>query len=217
MAMLPRRFYARDAATVARGLLGKVLVRDVQGVRRRARITETEAYVGSHDLASHSRHGMTARNRTMFGPPGHAYVYFVYGIHHCLNAVTGSEGDGQAVLLRAAEPLDGWTARLAGPGLLARAFAVTRADDGLDLTRGPLRILDGPAPAHVDVTARVGVAYAGDWAHRPLRFVAATPTRPGKPGKAIRGGSGGSGASRGSRVSQVQPAGRDQKVRAFRP
>lgn len=179
--VLPRRFYARDAATVARDLIGKVLVRDVGGVRRRARITETEAYVGSHDLASHSRHGMTARNRSMFGPPGHAYVYFVYGVHHCLNAVTGAEGRGEAVLLRAAEPLDGWTARLGGPGLLARAFGVTRADDGLDLTTGPLRVLDGSPPAAIEAGARIGVGYAGEWAHRPLRFVATSaPTdRPG--------------------------------------
>jgi DNA-3-methyladenine glycosylase len=189
--VLPRRFYARDAATVARDLLGKVLVRDVDGVRRRAAITETEAYVGSHDLASHSRHGVTARNRAMFGPAGHAYVYFVYGVHHCLNAVTGKEGDGEAVLLRAAQPLDGWDARMSGPGLLARAFGVTRADDGADLTRGPLRILDGPAPPRVVESARIGVGYAGDWAHRPLRFVAHAPPRaqprnPRKPGTVTR-------------------------------
>ena len=172
MAVLPRRFYARDAATVARDLLGKVLVHDADGVRRRARITETEAYVGSHDLASHSRHGRTARNATMFGPPGHAYVYLVYGLHHCLNAVTGRVGDGEAVLLRAADPLDGWDARLSGPALLAKAFGVTRADDGADLVNGPLSIRDGPAPARVERTARIGVGYAKDWAHRPLRFLA---------------------------------------------
>lgn len=172
MAVLPRAFYARDAATVARDLLGKVLVRDVHGVRRRARIVETEAYVGSHDLASHSRHGRTARNAAMFGPPGHAYVYFVYGMHHCLNAVTGEEGVGEAVLLRAAQPLDGWTTRLTGPALLAKAFGVTRADDGADLVRGPLRILDGPAPDAVQATPRVGVAYASGWAQAPLRFLA---------------------------------------------
>jgi DNA-3-methyladenine glycosylase len=200
VAVLPRRFYARDAATVARDLLGKVLVRDLGGVRRRARITEAEAYVGSHDLASHSRHGMTARNRTMFGPPGHAYVYFVYGVHHCLNAVTGAEGDGEAVLLRAAQPLDGWDARMSGPGLLGRAFGVTRADDGLDLTKGPLRILDGPPPAAIDVTARIGVAYAGDWAHRPLRFLttrADEPRNPRNPRKRVSGRSVDSVARRG--------------------
>lgn len=175
MPPLPRRFYARDAATVARDLLGKVLERDVGGIRRRARITETEAYVGTHDLASHSRHGRTARNASMFGRAGHAYVYFVYGMHHCLNVVTGEEGAGEAVLLRAAEPLDGWAARLHGPALLAQAFAVARADDGADLVGAPagsLRVLDGPGPEAVAVTKRVGVAYAGDWAHAPLRFLA---------------------------------------------
>lgn len=211
MPVLPRRFYARDAATVARDLLGKVLVRELGGQRRRARITETEAYVGSHDLASHSRHGPTARNRTMFGPPGHAYVYFVYGIHHCLNAVTGQEGVGEAVLLRAAEPLAGWDARLTGPGLLARAFGVTRADDGLDLTAGPLRILDGPPlpEPEVEVTARIGVAYAGDWAHRPLRFVARPAAGPNRRQA--------SSASRGSPAPAKCPdrgRSRDRKVRA---
>lgn len=172
MAALPRRFYARDAATVARGLLGKVLVHDADGIRRRARITETEAYVGSHDLASHSRHGRTARNATMFGPPGHAYVYFVYGLHNCVNVVTGDEGVGEAVLLRAAEPLDGWDARLTGPALLCKAFGITRELDGADLLKGPLTVHDGPAPRKVERTARIGVGYAKDWAHRPLRFLA---------------------------------------------
>ncbi len=184
MAPLPRRFYARGAATVARELLGKVLVRDGEGgVRRRARITETEAYVGSHDLASHSRHGKTARNATMFGPAGHLYVYFVYGMHHCANVVTGDDGVGEAVLLRAAEPLDGWHARLGGPALLAKAFGITRADDGADLLEGPFTVEDGPAPRRVQRTARIGVGYAQDWAHRPLRFLAVDAKGSGKFGK----------------------------------
>lgn len=212
MAVLPRAFYARDAATVARELLGKVLVRDVAGVRRRARVTETEAYVGSHDLASHSRHGRTPRNATMFGPPGRAYVYFVYGMHHCLNAVTGDDGVGEAVLLRAAEPLDGWQARMQGPALLASAFEVTRADDGADLVKGPLRILDGPAPDRVEVTKRIGVAYAGDWAHAPLRFLALADDASGKRGKP--------GKQRGtnaSPVSRVSRASRRQRSAGERP
>lgn len=175
MPVLPRRFHARDAAAVARDLLGKVLERDVDGVRRRARITETEAYLGPHDLAAHSRHGPTKRNASMFGPPGHAYVYFVYGMHHCLNVVAGDH-DGQAVLLRAAEPLDGWDVRMAGPGLLARAFSVTRVDDGADLVRaapGQLRLLNGPAPHRIVLSKRIGVDYAGAWARRRLRFNAA--------------------------------------------
>lgn len=179
MAVLPRSFYARDAEAVARELLGKVLVRrvaadawDEERTVRRARITETEAYVGEHDLASHSSKGPTARNAAMFGPPGHAYVYLIYGMHHCLNVVTGRDSEGQAVLLRAAEPLDGWKADLRGPGRLARAFGLSRAHDKADLVRGPggLRIHDGPAPPRIEASARIGVDYAQDWARAPLRF-----------------------------------------------
>lgn len=178
MAVLPRRFYTRDAETVARALLGCVLERRAEasgGDRRRARITETEAYVGLRDLASHSSKGRTERNATMFGPPGHAYVYFVYGMHHCLNVVTGQR-DGQAVLLRAAEPLDGWSVDLRGPGRLARAFGIDRSQDGLDLAArapGLLRIHAGPAPSRIAAGPRIGVGYAGRWAKARLRFVAA--------------------------------------------
>jgi DNA-3-methyladenine glycosylase len=105
----------------------------------------------------------------MFGPPGRAYVYLVYGMHHCLNVVTGDR-EGQAVLLRAAEPLDGWDADLRGPGRLARAFGLTREHDSADLVTGPLRLEDGPAPDRVEASARIGVDYAGEWAGRPLRF-----------------------------------------------
>jgi DNA-3-methyladenine glycosylase len=177
VAVLPPAFYAREAEAVARDLLGKVLVLrvdDASGAKvvRRARITETEAYVGEHDLASHSSKGRTARNEAMFGPPGRAYVYLVYGMHHCLNVVTGKAGEGQAVLLRAAEPLDGWDADLRGPGRLARAFGLTRLHDKADLVRGRerLRVHDGPPPARVKASARIGVDYAKDWAHAPLRF-----------------------------------------------
>ena len=177
MAVLPRAFYARDAETVARELLGKVLVRrvdddawDEERTVRRARITETEAYVGEHDLASHSSKGRTARNEAMFGPPGRAYVYLIYGMHHCLNVVTGKPGDGQAVLLRAAEPLDGWDADLRGPGRLARAFGLTRLHDKADLVRGPLRLHDAPPPERIEASPRIGVDYAKDWAQAPLRF-----------------------------------------------
>jgi DNA-3-methyladenine glycosylase len=168
---LPRAFYARAAETVARELLGKVLVlRQADGTTRKARITETEAYVGEHDLASHSSKGRTARNEAMFGPPGRAYVYLVYGMHHCLNVVTGEVGEGQAVLLRAAEPLDGWDVDLRGPGRLARAFGLTREHDKADLVHGALRVHDGPPPARVEASARIGVEYAKDWARAPLRF-----------------------------------------------
>lgn len=179
MAVLPRAFYAREAETVARELLGKILVRRADpGGRpgapavRRARVTETEAYVGEHDLASHSSKGRTARNEAMFGPPGRAYVYLVYGMHHCLNVVTGKAGEGQAVLLRAAEPLDGWETDLRGPGRLARAFGLTREHDKVDLVRGPglLRIHDAPPVLRIEASARIGVDYAQHWTHAPLRF-----------------------------------------------
>ena len=174
MAVLPRSFYARDAETVGRALLGCILSRQVDGHLRRALLTETEAYVGTHDLASHSSKGRTRRNATMFGPPGRAYVYLIYGVHHCLNVVTGDDGDGQAVLLRAAEPLGGWDADLRGPGRLARGFGVSRSDDGVDLLRGPMRLHGGEPPASVEATARIGVDYAAEWAHAPLRFTDAS-------------------------------------------
>lgn len=174
VAVLPASFYRRDAAEVAPDLLGKVLVGRVAGRLRRARITETEAYVGPHDLASHSRHGPTQRNKAMFGPAGRAYVYLVYGVHHCMNVVCGDR-DGQAVLLRAAAPLDDWDARLAGPGLLARAFGLDLAANHASLQTGPLRIHDGPAPRRIAVGPRIGVQYAGPWAKAPLRFMADAP------------------------------------------
>ncbi|MFO1536138.1 MAG: DNA-3-methyladenine glycosylase [Thermoplasmatota archaeon] len=171
MAALPRTFYARGAQEVARGLLGCVLVRRLPGgTVRRARIVETEAYVGEHDLASHARAGRTPRTSVMYGPPGHAYVYVVYGVHHMLNVVCAEHGDPQAVLVRAAEPLDGWDARLSGPGLVAAALQLDRSHSGDDLTDGPLTIEPGTPPRRVGTGPRVGVAYAGPWASRPLRF-----------------------------------------------
>src|SRR4051812_19718280 len=126
---LTTRFYARDAITVARALIGATLVRRLpNGQLRRARIVETEAYVGPHDLASHAAKGRTARTDPMFGPPGRAYVYLIYGVHEMFNIVTGPDGDAEAVLVRAAEPLDGWDANLSGPGNLARALGVNRAE-----------------------------------------------------------------------------------------
>jgi len=183
---LPPRFYARGAEAVARDLLGKVLVRSLDGTVRRARLVETEAYVGPHDLAAHSSKGRTARNEAMWGPAGRAYVYFVYGMHWMLNVVTGAapkQGGGEAVLLRAAEPRDGWRADLSGPARLARAFGVTRSDDHADLVKGPLRILDGPAPGEVRVDRRIGVGYAGDWARAELRFLDAASPHVSKPAR----------------------------------
>ena len=176
---VPRSFYERDAAEVARDLVGCRLVLR-HGLRLRlGRIVETEAYLGPHDRASHSSKGITARNRSMFGPPGHAYVYQIYGLHFCLNAVTGPEGHGAAVLIRALEPLQGINARTTGPGLVCRALGLDRSWDGEDLLGDRLFILErleGDRPA-IDRSRRVGVDYAGAWARRLLRFMA-RPARP---------------------------------------
>jgi DNA-3-methyladenine glycosylase len=175
-ARLSTSFYDRPALEVARALLGKVLVvRPAEGgAERRARIVETEAYVGAHDLACHSAKGRTPRTEVMFGPPGRAYVYLIYGMHHCFNAVTGKVGDASAVLVRAAEPLAGLPegARTQGPGLLCRALGLTRAHNGLPLTGDALHLLDAPGveEARVARGPRVGVGYAGAWAAEPFRL-----------------------------------------------
>jgi DNA-3-methyladenine glycosylase len=169
---LPRSFYGRDPRVVARELLGKLLVHRDGGVRRAARIVETEAYLGERDRASHARYGPTPRAAIMFGPPGFAYVYLVYGMHHCLNAVTGAEGAASAVLLRAAEPIRACLAVPRGPGKLCQALGVRRElHGGLDLCGGRLFVEDAPPPPErIARSARVGVAYAGAWARRRLRF-----------------------------------------------
>jgi DNA-3-methyladenine glycosylase len=169
---LPRDFYARDTRIVARALLGKVLVHQDRGVRRAARIVETEAYHGPRDLASHARAGPTRRAAVMFGPPGVAYVYLIYGTSHCMNVVTGPDGFPAAVLLRAGEPLEGCVHSTRGPGNLCRALAVRREhDDGRDLCGDDLFLEDAPRPRERIVAGpRVNVAYAGAWADRPWRF-----------------------------------------------
>jgi DNA-3-methyladenine glycosylase len=169
---LPRSFYARASTEVAPDLLGRVFVRPLDDGRRlAARIVEVEAYMEG-DPASHSFRGPTVRNAVMFGPPGHLYVYFTYGMHHCMNVVTGRPGEGSAVLLRAAEPLEGLDEmalrrgtseprRLcAGPGRFAQAFGIDRDLSGADLARGPeVALLEGTPVAadRVDRSTRVGV------------------------------------------------------------
>jgi DNA-3-methyladenine glycosylase len=172
---LPRAFYARPAPEVARDLLGKHLVHEDRGVRRAARIVETEAYHGPDDAASHARFGPTPRAAVMFGPAGVAYVYLIYGISHCFNVVTGRDGEPSAVLVRAAEPLAGCLHGTSGPGNLCRALAIRREEhSGVDLTGRILFLEDAPAPAEEIVTApRVNVRYAGAWAEEPWRFALA--------------------------------------------
>lgn len=169
---LPQAFYARDATAVARALLGKVLVHQDGGVRRAARIVETEAYHGPDDQASHARRGPTPRAAIMFGPPSVAYVYLIYGLSHCMNVVTGSEGVPSAVLLRAGEPVEGCLHSTRGPGNLCRALAIRREhDNGRPLAGDDLFVEDAPPPEEAIVTGpRVNVAFAGEWAARPWRF-----------------------------------------------
>jgi len=172
MHKLPRAFYDRDAVTVARALLGKCLVRRTEGVERIGRIVEVEAYLGPHDLAAHSAKGLTPRTRVMFGPPGHAYVYLIYGIYHCVNVVTEREGKASAVLLRALEPVRNLEGRTRGPGLLCRAMGIDRTLNGHDLTSDDFFVADDGSRRRIAIVKRprIGVEYAGHWARRLLRF-----------------------------------------------
>lgn len=175
---LGRAFFARPTLVVARQLLGKVLVHG----KRAARIVEVEAYIGD-DPASHARMGPTRRNVPMFKAGGRSYVYFIYGMYHCFNISTERAGKGAAILLRGAEPLTGFggpAPRLAGPGVLCRAFGFTTAHTDLDLARGPIALLDAPPVPRqlVGRSARLGVAD-----DRPWRFyVRGSPGVSGPPG-----------------------------------
>jgi DNA-3-methyladenine glycosylase len=176
MQILPITFYDRDAESVARDLLGKLLIRRIDRLRRIGRIgriVETEAYLGPHDLAAHSARGRTARTEVMFGQPGHAYVYMIYGMHHCLNVVTGPGDHASAVLLRALEPVSNLDTSASGPGRLCRALDIDRRLNGHDLTTGELVLAEPTDPAgnlEIEARPRVGVEYAGEWARKPLRF-----------------------------------------------
>lgn len=170
---LPRNFYDRDTVLVARELLGAHLVHLQDGLERVGRIVEVEAYLGPEDRAAHSAKGLTARNRTMFGPPGHAYVYMIYGMHFCMNVVTEGPGHGSAVLLRALEPVRNLVGRTQGPGLLCKAMQIDRAMDGHDLLSDDLFIAEPRTvtpPSSIARAKRIGVDYAGAWSRRLLRF-----------------------------------------------
>jgi DNA-3-methyladenine glycosylase len=169
---LPREFYDRDTTQVAQDLLGKHLVHIVDGVERVGRIVETEAYLGPHDLAAHSARGLTDRTRVMFGPPGHAYTYLIYGMHWCMNVVTQPEGHASAVLLRALEPVRNLEGRTQGPALLCKAMGIDRRHNGRDLLGDEFHIADPGEGARIRIVKRprIGVDYAGHWARRLLRF-----------------------------------------------
>jgi DNA-3-methyladenine glycosylase len=172
LAPLPRDFYDRDPVTVAQALLGTRLVHREDGIERVGRIVEVEAYLGPHDRAAHSARGLTPRTRVMFGPPGHAYVYLIYGLHYCMNVVTEPEGSASAVLIRAIEPVANVRARGAGPGLACRAMGIDLRCNGRDLVSEDLFIAarEGDARLWVVKRPRIGVDYAGHWARRLLRF-----------------------------------------------
>ena len=172
MHKLPRAFYDRDAISVARDLLGKCLVHRSEDVERVARIVEVEAYLGPHDLAAHSAKGLTNRTRVMFGPPGHAYVYLIYGMHWCMNVVTQAEGLASAVLLRAVEPVKNIEGRTQGPALLCKAMGIDGRLNGHDLLSGDFFIRRPREAGDIRIVKRprIGVDYAGHWARRLLRF-----------------------------------------------
>jgi DNA-3-methyladenine glycosylase len=169
---LARSFYDRDTIEVARELLGMHLVHRVAGVERVGRIVEVEAYLGPHDLAAHSARGLTPRTRVMFGPPGHAYVYLVYGMHWCMNVVTQAEGQACAVLLRAVEPVANIEGRTQGPALLCKAMGIDGRLNAHDLLSDDLYVAEPPAAVSFKIAKRprIGVDYAGHWARRLLRF-----------------------------------------------
>lgn len=179
---LPRSFYDRPTEQVARDLLGAVLeCRSNDGIAS-GRIVETEAYIGEHDLACHAAAGRTARTEPLYGPPGMAYVYFIYGMYWCFNAVTRARGEPSAVLVRALEPIEGIEHMRRrrphakrdidltnGPGKLCLALGITREHNCLSLQRPPLLIRAGMpvADRDVSVTPRIGIRQSADW---PLRF-----------------------------------------------
>jgi DNA-3-methyladenine glycosylase len=166
---LDQAWFARPAAEVAKDLIGTALVHgDRAGI-----IVETEAYIGPHDKACHARFGSTERTSVMFGPAGKSYVYLCYGIHEMFNIVTGPDGDGQAVLVRAIAPLTNLGEDLKigrGPGKVTRALAIDRSHNRRDLAVGDLYVASHAEPPKIAIGPRIGVDYAGAWARRKLRF-----------------------------------------------
>ena len=172
MRKLTREFYVRDTVTVAKDLLGKYLVHENEGCEYIGKIVEVEAYVGAHDLAAHSAKGITPRTKIMFGHPGYAYVYMIYGIHYCMNVVTEQEGNGSAILLRAVQPVKNISLRTQGPGLLCKAMRIDKKLNGHDLLSDNFYIAEPEISEKFSIakSARIGVSYAKHWAKRLLRF-----------------------------------------------
>ena len=183
MRKLKREFYDRDTVTVAKELLGKYLIHISHGVKQIGRIVEVEAYLGPHDLAAHSSKGLTNRTKVMFGPPGHAYVYLIYGMYYCVNVVTEKEGHASAVLLRGIEPIQHIEGRTQGPGLLCKAMHIDKRLHGHDLTSEDFYIAESNSTPRFTIVKkpRVGVDYAKHWAKRLLRFYIKDNTFVSKP------------------------------------
>ena len=172
--ILQREYFNRPTLQVAKSLLGKYLVRETSSETHAGRIVEVEAYVGPHDLACHASKGRTKRTEVMFGLPGVAYVYMIYGMYHCFNIVTEREGFAAAVLVRGIA-VQGQPRLISGPGRVCRFLDIDRRLTGLDLTAGKMLWLEDRGervlPRQILRTPRIGVDYAGDWAKKPLRFV----------------------------------------------
>lgn len=170
--MLPLEFYQKPAEELAPALLGTILVRQLAGKTYRVRIVETEAYVGSHDLACHAAKGRTARTEPMFSIGGYTYVYLIYGMYHMLNVVASGIDDPQAVLIRGAVNLDDPNHDLIGPGKLARELSITRVDNHQLLNRESLHfVADASYVPSMVRTKRIGIDYAKEWKDEPLRFI----------------------------------------------
>jgi len=188
---LDRAWFGRDALLLARALLGCYLVHEdagsgaAQAITRVARIVETEAYRGPKDLACHARAGLTPRTRTLLGEEGRAYVFLIYGMYDCFNVTCRGAGTGHAVLVRAGEPMAGFApgTRLDGPGRFARGMGISRRLNGHDLTASPLYVCERIVRPRVQVTARVGVGYAGVWADKPWRFCDAASLHVSRPAR----------------------------------
>jgi len=179
--ILPRSYFKRPTLKVARSLMGKYVVRQTEQGAMAGLIVEVEAYVGPHDLACHASRGRTRRTDVLFGPPGIAYVYLIYGMYHCLNVVTEREGFPAAILIRAVEHRDAPSILIDGPGRVCRAFHIDLSLNRWDLTLGEGLWLEdrGERITDADVLTapRIGVDYAGEWAAKPFRFRLARFTR----------------------------------------
>lgn len=167
---LPRDFYDRPADLVAPDLLGKIFCVRHRNSIIKCRILETEAYLGREDRACHAHKGLTPRTSVMFGPPGFAYVYLIYGIHHMMNVVTHGEGEPHAVLIRKAEAIFPNKLRLHGPGVLTKSLHISKRHNAADLCGNDLYFLDAPEERRFITSARIGVEYAKEWASKPLRY-----------------------------------------------